>query len=256
MPLCARARGWRPTLPARGAVGRAGRTCGVRDAPGTPGAGPGGGRMLYVFPSSPTPPHSPRAGMKQPHLEIPSLLKAGSARQRAPSGKPRHYAVSKQPGGAPELGRAWRGGAQPRFGASSFCPPYSHGTQTLAAPQAGREPGQCRMQPPGPGTARCPRCSWRRGPGGARRARLSAAPAAESPRARWHRRVHPQDTLGTVALGPCQLLLDKAAWGGQGRGSAGLGEEGVPPAQPHPGTFWGVRLGVLLPKALQGQGEG
>lgn len=147
------------------------------------------------------------------------------------------------------------GGAQPRSGASSFCPPYGHGTQPLAAPQAGREPGQCRMLSPGPGTARCPRCSWRRGPGGARRARLSAAPAAESPRARWHRCVHPQDTPGTVALGPCQLLLDRAAWCGQGRGSEGLGEEGCPQHSPTLGSFGELGWAYCSPKHCRVKGK-
>lgn len=84
--------------------------------------------MLYVFPSSrpSSPPlhNVPPAGMKQPHLEIPSLLKSGSAGQRAPSGKPRCYSASGQPGETPDRGRVW--GAQPRCGTLTIYLPSLH----------------------------------------------------------------------------------------------------------------------------------
>lgn len=51
-------------------------------------------------------PFSPNAGMKQPHLEIPSLLKAGSSRQLVLSGKTLHHSATGWLGEAPGMG-AW-----------------------------------------------------------------------------------------------------------------------------------------------------
>lgn len=70
-------------------------------------------------PSLPSIHPPPCAGMKQPHLKIPSLLKAGSARQCAPSGKLLNYAVTRWPGGLQGWG-AW--GGQPGCVTSSLCP--------------------------------------------------------------------------------------------------------------------------------------
>lgn len=104
-----------------------------------------------------------------------------------------------------------------------------------------------------------PRCSRRRGPGGARRARLSTAPAAESPRARWHRRVPRQDVPGTSGTGavPAAVAQSSLVWAGRGVSgwAAGLGEEGVPQHSPTLGGFGELGWAFCSPKHCRAKGK-
>lgn len=186
-------------------MGQAGRTCRAQGCAGNAWSRARRRKDAVCFsifspsthPTSPPSFHPPPcAGMKQPHLEIPSLLKAGSARQRAPSGKPPHYAVPRQPGGAPGMGglggAAWMHGIEPTcvaMGPDLCWPPRWQGDgreqagqwRMLSSPNA----SLCRAVLPRMSLGTAP-CSQGGGPGGAGWPGLSAAPAAESPGAQWH----------------------------------------------------------------------
>lgn len=112
--------------------------------------------MLSVFPSSLSLPSPlsfhppPCAGMKHPHLEIPSLLKAGSTRQRASSGKLPHYAVTRATRRG--SGGGGLGGAEGMHGIEPLPTCVAAGPRALLAPWlsgSGQgcllEPGQLRM---------------------------------------------------------------------------------------------------------------
>lgn len=81
--------------------------------------------MLSDFPSTlphkaPFLPFCLCAGMKQPHLEIPSLLKAGSSRQLILSGKTLHHSATGWLGKAPGMR-----GLEEQKGCKALSPPAS-----------------------------------------------------------------------------------------------------------------------------------
>lgn len=104
--------------------------------------------FFHLLPPQLTSPPSfhppPCAGMKQPHLEIPSLLKARSTRQRTPFGKPLHYMATRRPGGT--LGMGGLGGGRRDVGHQPSAHLRGCGAQTFADPPGDREQASSRQE--------------------------------------------------------------------------------------------------------------